>query len=141
DIYEIGTLASVVRYVTGTDGAHHVICQGESRFRISEVIRETPFLAVRAEVLQEPDDASPEIEARLQSLKSRAVEALTLLPQVPAELVQTIQEVESAGRLADLIASFMDIKPEEKQELLQTVELKDRLDKVLRLLAHRVEVL
>ena len=64
-----------------------------------------------------------------------------MLPQVPAELARTVQSVDSAGQLADLIVSFMDVKPEEKQEVLETVDLKERLDKVLKLLAHRVEVL
>src|SRR5579883_1684752 len=74
-------------------------------------------------------------------LKQRAVEALSLLPQVPAELARTIRGIDSPGQLADLIVSFMDIKPQEKQELLETVDLKERLDKVVKLLAHRVEVL
>src|SRR5581483_1112129 len=71
----------------------------------------------------------------------RAMEALSLLPQVPADLARTVQSVDSAGQLADLIVSFMDVKASEKQEVLETVNIKERLDKVLRMLAHRVEVL
>ena len=71
----------------------------------------------------------------------RALEALSLLPQVPTELARTIQTMDSPAQLADLIASFMDVKPAEKQELLETLDLKERLDKVAKLLAHRVEVL
>jgi ATP-dependent Lon protease len=141
DLYEVGVLASVVRYVTGQDGTHHMVCQGESRFRILQVVRETPFLAARIEALTDTDTGSSEIEARLDALKQRALEALSLLPQVPADLVRTVQSVESAGQLADLIVSFMDVNPSEKQEILETINLKERLDKVLRLLAHRVEVL
>ena len=140
DLYEVGVLASVVRYVTGQDGTHHLVAQGESRFRIRELVREAPFLAARIDTL--PDaGAGPEIEARLDALKQRAMEALALLPQVPADLARTVQSVDSAGQLADLIVSFMDVKPSDKQEILEAADLKERLDKVLRMLAHRVEVL
>jgi ATP-dependent Lon protease len=141
DLYEVGVVATVVRYVTAPDGAHHLVCQGESRFRLLQVVRETPFLAARIEVLPEPQETGVDIEARRELLKQRAVEALSLLPQVPAELARTIRGIDSAGQLADLIVSFMDVKPEEKQDLLETRDLKERLDKVVKLLAHRVEVL
>ena len=141
DLYELGVLATVVRYVTAPDGAHHLVCQGESRFRLLQVVRETPFLAARIETLPEPETAGAEIEARMDFLKQRAAEGLSLLPQVPAELARTIRGIDKPGQLADLIVSFMDIKPQEKQELLETLDLKERLDKVVKLLAHRVEVL
>ena len=141
DLYEYGVLATVVRYVTSPDGTHHMVCQGESRFRMLQIVRETPFLAARIESLTDTDTGSSEIEARLDALKQRALEALALLPQVPADLARTVQSVDSAGQLADLIVSFMDVKASEKQDVLETINLKDRLDKVLKLLAHRVEVL
>ncbi len=141
DLYEIGVLASVVRYVTGPDGSHHLVCQGESRFRMLQIVRETPFLAARIEMLTDSDNTTSEIEARLDVLKTRAMEALALLPQVPTDLARTVQAIDNPGQLADLIVSFMDVKASEKQEMLETVNLKDRLDKVLKLLAHRVEVL
>src|SRR5882762_4409917 len=141
DLYQIGVLASVVRYVTGPDGTHHLVCQGENRFRMLQVVRETPFLAARIESIADADSAGSEVEARLDVLKQRAIEALSLLPQVPTDLARTVQAIESPGQLADLIVSFMDVKPSEKQEMLETIDLKERLDKVLRLLAHRVEVL
>src|SRR6185437_11117215 len=141
DLYDLGVLATVVRYVTAPDGAHHLVCQGESRFRLLQVVQETPFLAARIGMLPEPEAKSADIEARAELLKRRAVEALSLLPQVPAELARTVTGIDSPGQLADLIVSFMDVKPEEKQELLETLDLKERLDKVVKLLAHRVEVL
>ena len=114
DLYEVGVVATVVRYVTAPDGAHHLVCQGESRFRLLQVVRETPFLAARIDLLPEPEEKGTDIEARMELLKQRAVEALSLLPQVPAELARIIRGIDSAGQLADLIVSFMDVKPEEK---------------------------
>jgi ATP-dependent Lon protease len=141
DLYTVGVLATVMRYVTTPEGAHHLVCQGESRFRIVEMVRETPFFAARVELIPEPTASGPDIEARASLLKQHALEALALLPQAPPELSRLISGIDSAGQLADLIVNFMDIKPEEKQGILETPELKERLDKVLRLLAHRIEVL
>jgi ATP-dependent Lon protease len=141
DLYEIGVLATVIRYVTTPEGAHHLVCQGESRFRVVEMLRETPFLAARIERIAEPTGTSPEIEARAAFLKERAAEALGLLPQAPPELARMISGIDSPAHLADLIVSFMDVKSAEKQEILETLDLKERLDKVIKLLAHRVEVL
>jgi ATP-dependent Lon protease len=141
DLHEIGVLATVVRYVTTPDGTHHLVAQGESRFRLKELVQTAPFLAARIETLADTEASGSQVEARLEVLKQRALEALALLPQVPAELPRTLQSIDSASQLSDLIVSFMDVKAAEKQELLETLSLKDRLDKVLKLLAHRVEVL
>ena len=141
DLYQIGVLATVIRYVTSPEGAHHLVCQGENRFRVVEMVRETPFLAARIEQIAEPTNTSPEIEARAAFLKERATEALSLLPQAPAELGRMITGIDSPAHLADLIVSFMDVKSSEKQEILETLDLQERLDKVIKLLAHRVEVL
>jgi ATP-dependent Lon protease len=81
------------------------------------------------------------VEARALNLKRLAAEAISLLPQAPAELSNAIQSVESASTLADLVASFMDVKPAEKQELLETFDLKVRLERVSTLLQKRIEVL
>jgi ATP-dependent Lon protease len=141
DLYSIGVLATVMRYVTTPEGTHHLVCQGESRFRVVEMLRETPFLAARIEQIPEPTALSPEIEARASLLKQHAMEALALLPQAPPELTRLISSIDSAAQLADLIVNFMEVKPEDKQGILETFDLKERLDKVLRLLAHRIEVL
>ena len=74
-------------------------------------------------------------------MRGKAVEALELLPQAPQELIAAIQSVDSPGGLADLATAYMDIKPEEKQEILETLDVTARMDKVSRLLAQRIEVL
>ena len=141
DMHRMGTLANVVRYITTPDGSHHLVCQGEQRFQIVEYLSGWPFLVARVLRIAEPETRSPEIEARFVNLKAQAVEAVELLPQAPAELVAAIQSIEAAPALADLSAAYMDIKPEEKQEILETVDITARMDKVSRLLAHRIEVL
>jgi ATP-dependent Lon protease len=141
DLHEMGTVAGILRYVTGDDGTHHIVCQGLERFRVVEFLEGYPFLVARIDRIPEPEAAGPEIEARLHQLRQRAVEALQLLPNVPQELIGAVQNIPSAPALADFVASVMDLKPEEKQDVLTTVDLRARLDKVLWMLAYRIEVL
>ena len=141
DLYEVGTAAGIVRYVTAADGSHHLICQGEQRVRIREFLPGFPFLVARFEILVEPAGSETEIDARAQSLKELAQQAVELLPQAPAELGAAVQAIASPSNLADLVTSFIDAPPAEKQEVLETADVKARLEKVIQLLARRVEVL
>jgi ATP-dependent Lon protease len=141
DLHRMGTEASLLRYVTSPDGGHHAICQGERRFRILDFLDGYPFLAARVERIPEVEATTKDIEARLLNLRNQALEVLQLLPQTPAELVNAVQSVTSAPALADLIASFMDITPQEKQEVLETVDIERRLARVSEMLAYRIEVL
>jgi ATP-dependent Lon protease len=141
DFHSIGTLANILRYVTAPDGSNHIICQGVQRFRVTEFVAGQPYLSAKGVHLPEPVGAGSDIEARFLLLRNEALEVLQLLPQAPQELRIAIESVQSPAALADLAAAYMDITPAEKQEILETVELVARLDKVSRLLAHRLEVL
>jgi ATP-dependent Lon protease len=141
DFHSIGTLANILRYVTAPDGSNHIICQGVQRFRVTEFVAGQPYLSAKGVHLPEPVGAGSDIEARFLLLRNQALEVLQLLPQAPQELRIAIESVQSPAALADLAAAYMDITPAEKQEILETVELVARLDKVSRLLAHRLEVL
>src|SRR5918996_1591118 len=101
-LYEVGCLAGILRYVTAPDGNHHIVVQGQQRFRVREFVPGYPFLAA---------------------------------------LINAVQSANSPSQAADLVASFMDLRPEEKQEILEAFDLRARLDKVLELLEHRIEVL
>jgi len=141
DMHRTGTVANIVRYLTAPDGTHHLICQGEQRFRVLEYLTGWPFFVAKTVRIPEPAASSDEIEARFVHLKGQAVEAIQLLPQAPPELLATIQGVDAPGPLADMVATFMDATPDEKQEILETVDIGARLERVSRLLAHRIEVL
>jgi len=142
DLHRIGTGGQIIRYVAGADGgAHHMVIQGEKRFRVLEFLEGWPFLVASVQWIAEPEDKGPEIEARFLQLKGKAVEAVHLLPNAPDELANVIQAVEAPGLLADMVANLIDVSNEEKQSILETVDLRARLDKVLALLSARVEVL
>ena len=142
ELYRVGTIANIVRYITAPDGSHHVIAQGETRFRVLEYLQVEPHLVAKIERIEEPAaEHDPAIEARTVNLKAQAHQALSLLPQKPEDLDQAIENATSPSGLTDLVATFMDIPVKEKQELLETIDLVPRMDKVMQKLAHLVEVL
>jgi ATP-dependent Lon protease len=141
DMHRMGTLANIVRYITAPDGSHHLVCQGEQRFQVVEYLNGWPFFVARVLQIPEPEATSPEVEARFVNLKAQTLEAVGLLPQAPPDLLAAIQAIEGPSALADLAVAYMDVKPEEKQEILETIDISARIDKVSRLLGHRIEVL
>ncbi|KYK42949.1 endopeptidase La [Bradyrhizobium liaoningense] len=141
DLYRVATIANIVRYITAPDGTHHIVCQGVQRARILDFLPGTPFPAARFQQIPEPTTTSPEIEARALNLQRLAIEAVELLPQAPPELAAVFQGTSAPGALADLATSFMDIKPQDKQEVLETIDLALRVEKVSKHLAERLEVL
>jgi ATP-dependent Lon protease len=141
DMHRIGTIANIVRYITAPDGGHHLICQGDQRFQVAEFLSGWPFFVARVVRIPEPQTRTPEIEARFLNLQRQTMEALELLPQTPPELVAAVQSAASPAALADLAVAYMDVKPSEKQEILETIEVGARVEKASRLLAQRIEVL
>ena len=141
DMYWVGTAGQVVRYLTGAEGAHHLVVQGLSRFRVLEFLEGWPFMVARVDMVKQDESTSPEIEARFLHLKQQAVEAVQLLPNAPEELAVVVQQVSSPALLSDMVANLLDVKNEDKQDLLETFDLKRRMDKVLELLSERVGVL
>ncbi|HEY5308609.1 MAG TPA: endopeptidase La, partial [Casimicrobiaceae bacterium] len=141
DLHWVGTTASVLRYITAPDGSHHAICKGGTRFRVLQFLEGYPYPVARVQLIDDPERPGPDVEGRAHTLKQRALEILQLLPQVPEEMVAAFQAIEGPAQLADFVAGMMDVGAEEKQALLETFDLKARLDKLLELLAHRIEVL
>jgi ATP-dependent Lon protease len=141
DLHRVGAIANVVRYVTAPDGSNHLVCQGVQRFRIVEFLGGYPYLVARVNRIEDPEARGPEIEARFLNLQRQAVEALELLPQPPQELIAAIQGITAPGALADLVAAYIDITPDEKQEVLETIDVVARIERVSNLLARRLEVL
>jgi ATP-dependent Lon protease len=141
ELHPIGTEARLLRYVTGRDGTHHAIVHGIGRVRLVRRIEGLPYPAVAVERIPEPQEANTAIAARAHQLRERALETLKLIEQAPPELVATIRNLDPPGALADLVTSLLDLSAEEKQAILETVDLRARLDAVLWRLAYRLEVL
>lgn len=141
DLHPVGTIASVLRYLTAPNGAHHIICQGQKRFRVVEYLDGYPFLCARVETIETHEEITKDIAAHGHTLKQQAIETLNLLPHAPDDLIAGVQSIDHPAFLADVIASYLDLKPEEKQDILETFELISRIDKVMAFVSHRLEVL
>src|SRR5712672_3585955 len=136
----VGTIAEVLRYVTSGE-THYAICRGIRRFRVDEFLPGFPHLVARITEIGVSEAITPDIEARMHLLKMRARDALGLLPNPPAEIGPAIDGLESPTMLADFIAGIIDIPVREKQDLLETFDVTLLLDKLLGLLAKRIQVL
>jgi ATP-dependent Lon protease len=136
----VGTLAEVLRYVT-SEGTHYIIGRGLRRFRVEEFLSGFPFLVGRIKEIGISEVITPEVEARMRLLKARARDALQLLPNLPPEIAAAIDSLESPSALADFLAGVIDIPVQEKQDLLETFDVTQLLDKLMGILAKRIQVL
>jgi len=140
-LYQVGTAASILRYLTSDEGGHYIVCQGQQRFRIIEFLDGYPFYVARVERLSGAAEQGPDVAARLHQLKQLSTEIIDLLPQAPPELAAAAQNMSSAAELADFVCGLMDLPLAQKQQILETRELLPRLDHVISHLAERIEVL
>lgn len=142
DLHPVGVSANILRYLASNDGTHNLVLAGEKRFRILDLLHGFPFLVARVETLEEPADGGKEVAARALYLRQKAEETLQLLANEPGSmLASALIEIQEPGRLADVVTAFMDIDAEEKQKILNTLELKQRLNLVIDNLTEQLNVL
>src|SRR3982075_1642072 len=140
NLRRVGTFAEIMRYVT-SEAIHYVICRGLRRFRVKEFLSGFPYLVARIEEAAISEVMTPEVEARVSLLKTRAREAIQLLPNLPPEIPAAIEGLDSPSVFADFLSGIIDIPVGEKQDLLETFDVTQLLDKLLGLLAKRIQVL
>ncbi len=140
-LHEVGTASNILRYVTSQSESHHIVCQGEGRFRIKKMLDGYPFLVAEVERFSETNEKDIEIEGRMVQLKQRAIEILQMMPDVPQEIADSMLNISSPELLSDLLTGLIDVGPEEKQAVLEMPDLKERMDNVLKMLNYRLEVL
>jgi ATP-dependent Lon protease len=142
-LHPIGTEARLLRYVTSPDGqSHTAIVQGIGRVRLLDRMADGLFATVKVERL--PEAAAPhntELDARVHRMREQALEALRLIGQAPAELIASVQGLEEPGPLADMVAALLDVTTGQKQEILEMLDPRVRVDRVQWHLAYRLEVL
>ena len=141
ELHWVGTSAAVLRYMTLPDGEHQLVVRGLRRFRVLQFLEGHPFTVARVQFVDDVATADPQVEGRARALKERALETLELLPQVPPEMAESLRAIDGAAQLANVVSVVLDIQPEEKQALLETFDLQARLDRLLEILARRIEVL
>lgn len=141
ELYTIGVAAHLVRMVKETDGTQRVIVQGLERIKIARYTQDDPYFIAAVEVISEEEATGVEIDALVMNLKNLFQKAVELAPYLSAELKNMVMNIKDPGILADIITSNLNVNPPEKQEVLETFEIKERLSKVHLMLTKELQIL
>jgi ATP-dependent Lon protease len=141
DLYSVGVAALILRMIRELDGSQRVIVQGISRIRMREYIQREPYFKARTDTIEEGFALGVEIEALMMNLKNLFQRAVELAPYLTTELGSMVSNIKSPSILADLIASNLNISTPEKQGILETIDVRERLTKVHLILNKEVQVL
>jgi ATP-dependent Lon protease len=141
DLYMIGTVATIMKMVKMVDGSQRIVVQGICRFKLVEFTTSEPHLRAKILPIFEEYQKDIEIDAMYINLKNLYKKAVEMAPYLSSELSQIASQMENPGNLVDLIGSTINIGVAEKQEILEKIDLKERLKKVTILLNREVETL
>ena len=141
DLYMVGCAARILKVIKLAKDNFSVILQGVSRFEVSGFDGAEPFLAAKVRSVPDPTSSDVELDALVMNLKDIAKRVVKLMPELPKEAGALVDSVTEAGHLADLITSHLELEVGEKQDVLETFDLKTRVRKVLQFLSRQLEVL
>jgi ATP-dependent Lon protease len=141
DLYMVGCAARILKVIKLAKDNFSVILQGVSRFEVSTFDGAEPFLAAKVRSVPDPTASDVELDALVMNLKDIAKRVVKLMPELPKEAGALVDSVTEAGHLADLITSHLELEVGEKQDVLETFDLKTRTRKVLQFLSRQLEVL
>src|SRR5438105_405664 len=141
DLHQVGCAARVLKALKHSSGNYSLILQGLTRIKLEDVSQTAPYLKAKVKRLEEAGVEDDEAEALSMSLRDIAKQVIQLMPELPREAGSLIDSIQAPGALADLVAANLDAPVEEKAQLLETVDAKERIRKVLRLLTRQLEIL
>ncbi len=142
DLYTIGAAARVLKSLKHSTGNYSLILQGLTRIRLEGVTQTSPYMKARIKRIEEKPVADDvEAEALAMSLRDVAKQVIQLMPELPREAQSLIDSINEPGSLADLVAANLDAPVEEKAQLMATVDVKERIRNVLKLLTRQLEIL
>ncbi len=141
DLYTVGVIASIMKMVKMVDGSQRIVVQGLCRFKLIEFTEKEPHLRAKILPIFEDYQKDIEIDAMYINLKNLYKKVVEMAPYLSPELAQIAAKVGNPGNIADLIAATINISVAEKQEILEKIDLKERLKKVTILLNREVETL
>ncbi len=141
DLHNVGCAARVLKALKHSSGNYSLILQGLVRIRLEGVTQAGPYLKAKIKRIDEAGLEDDEAEALSMSLRDIAKQVIQLMPELPREAGSLIDSIQAPGALADLVAANLDAPVEEKAQLLETIDVKERIRKVLRLLTRQLEIL
>ncbi len=141
ELHMVGTAVKILKSVKMPGNKLNVIIQGLSRIKILEFIHTEPYLKARVQMIEEQEIKGVEVNALLMNLREQAQKIIELSPHIPSEASFLVKSIDNPAILSDIVASNLSVSVEEKQELLETLDVKDRMDKVINLLNKEIQVL
>jgi len=141
EIHEVGTLSSILQMLRLPDGTVKVLVEGQKRAKLTEFMDLDDYFSAEYEELDFLSPADPEIEAMMRSIVDRFERYSKLNKKVPQEILSSINTIEEPGKFADTVAAHMILKLEDKQDLLNTLEVPRRLETILQVLESEIEIL
>jgi len=141
DIYEIGTVATVLQLLRLPDGTVKVLVEGVKRARLSEFIPRGDYLAAHLEALSGVEhEADPEVPSLVRAMLAQFERLIKLSKKIPPELLTSLSNIESAGRLTDSVAAHMTVKIEQRQKILEAIDVKERLALLHEIIAQELDM-
>lgn len=141
DIYRVGTVVTILKLLNVAEGQQSIIVHGLLRFGIEKFTQTEPYLIARAHTREDTYPSTTELDALIESAKTQAARVIELTPGVPEEALVILNSITKPSSLADFLAANLSLSAIEKQEILETFDVRDRLHKINRAIAHQVEVL
>jgi len=141
DIYGVGVVAGIMQITKVPDGTVRLVLEGVERVRVVEYVKLDPYFHVRIEPIQSIEESSLEVEALMRSVTSQFEQIVNIGRSIPPEALVNVMNITEAGRLADSITPYLPLRVESKQDILETVSAKERLEKLNVLLKKEIEIL
>ncbi|MBU4534066.1 MAG: endopeptidase La [Eubacteriales bacterium] len=140
DIYEVGTVAEIKQLLKLPGGTIRVLVEGVARARTISYVQEDPYFNVEIEQYSEVFDKTTELEALMRTLIQQFEQYVKLSKRVPPETVVSVVNIDEPGRLADIVASHLPLRIEDKQSIMECVEIDERLEHLCGILARELEI-
>jgi ATP-dependent Lon protease len=141
DLYEIGTLATVLQMLKLPDGTVKVLVEGLHRVRVSEFVETEECFLAKAEKIDDPIEDESETEALMRTVFTQFDQYVKLNKKIPPEILASLATINDAGRLADTISAHLTLKLDEKQKILEMLSVTARLEHLLHLMESEIDIL
>jgi len=141
ELFDVGTAAVVLKATRLEPDQVRVVVQGVSRIEVLEITEREPYIRAKVQVLEDYLAHDMEIEALVSNIRILFSKVLEFSPQLPGELKTIALNIDEPGTLEDMVISHLNVPHQEKQEALETLDIRERLHKILKALTHQVEIL
>ncbi|MBM7644738.1 ATP-dependent Lon protease [Scopulibacillus daqui] len=141
DIYEVGTISTVKQMLKLPNGTIRILVEGEQRAKITSFNKNDQYFEVNVEILEDDVEHDIETTALMRNVLDQFSGYIKLSKKITPEIMGTVSDIEDPSQLADVVASHLTLKVKEKQEILEIVNVKDRLKKLIEILTNEQEVL